>query len=708
MKSIIRFCKKNFEWLVMGIWLLAMIFADFSDVVPYVAAFVGLIYCGYFLFVFTCRPIKRDWLMVYGRFVMVIINIVMLLPFVLYSISSICGAESGDASASGKVAEGFWDVWYNYFDPGNQRDVPSWSTVFAIFGFFLLNGVMISTLTSWIDRRRQAWFDGELRYSRTSLGGKQHYVVIGGGDVAISVVRELAERNDGSYIFILTSREASVFRRELFSDISGDERFRRRVIIYYGNSTSPDEVKDLYLDKAKEVYLIGDHLLDDEMDSYNDIKNIKCLRIIAQQREGQKTLLPCRVMFESQSSFSVFQYSEISSELKQTIAFKPVNYYELWAQKVLVGWQRDSKYLPMDGWDGIHADSNDYVHLIVVGMSKMGLAMAVEAAHLAHYPNYVTKGIKSRITFIDKNASGEGLAFRARFKELFALSHWAEGRVRDGKLVFAHSAPELHAHLGGDFMDVEWEFINADVEDSCVQGYIKSATESTAKATIAFCLKNPSQAFAAAIYSERDIFNKAHQILVYNRYGDALVEELIQSESRLCNPFSNKMRAFGIADGVYSEDLVRKLETIAQRNGEEYSSICKQLKKKGLFYDEGSGLGKSEIAKWWSNVYNGQMLWTKLRSWPGGVTDQIDVVSQVEHNRWNMEQLLMGFRPMTEEEQRKVLSDLSLKNEYKGRMVLLDLCSNDRLKKIDPVSTAYDEGFARILPELDELSQRIL
>jgi hypothetical protein len=163
-----------------------------------------------------------------------------------------------------------------------------------------------------------------------------------------------------------------------------------------------------------------------------------------------------------------------------------------------------------------------------------------------------------------------------------------------------------------------------------------------------------------------------------------------------------------MADGVYCEDLVRKLETIAQRNGEEYSSICKQLKKKGLFYDEGSGLGKSEIAKWWSNVYNGQMLWTKLRSWPGGVTDQIDVVSQVEHNRWNMEQLLMGFRPMTEEEQRKVLSDLSLKNEYKGRMVLLDLCSNDRLKKIDPVSTAYDEGFMKILPELDELSQRIL
>ena len=65
MKSIIRFCKKNFEWMVMCIWLLAMIFTGFSDVVPYVAAFVGLIYCGYFLFVFTCRPIKRDWLMVY-------------------------------------------------------------------------------------------------------------------------------------------------------------------------------------------------------------------------------------------------------------------------------------------------------------------------------------------------------------------------------------------------------------------------------------------------------------------------------------------------------------------------------------------------------------------------------------------------------------------------------------------------------------------
>lgn len=706
MKSIIRFCKKNLEWLVMCIWLLAMIFTGFSDVVPYVAAFVGLIYCGYFLFVFTCRPIKRDWLMVYGRFVMVIINIVMLLPFVLYSISSIWNVESGGDVESGHVAEGFWDVWYNYFDPGNQREIPSWSTVFSIFGFFLLNGVMISTLTSWIDRRRQSWFDGELRYSRNALGRQSHYVVIGGCDVAISVVRELAERNDGSYIFILTSREASVFRRELFSEISGDERFRRRVIIYYGNSTSPDEVKNLHMDMAKEVYVVGDHVLDEEMDSYNDIKNIKCLRIIAQHRAGRKPLLPCRVMFESHGSFSVFQYSEISSELKQIIAFKPVNYYELWAQKVLVGWQRDSKYIPLDGWDGINADSDDRVHLIVVGMSKMGLAMAVEAAHLAHYPNYVTKGIKTKITFIDKNASDEGLAFRTRFKELFALSHWAEGRITDGELVLEHNAPTLHAHLGGDFVDIEWEFINADVEDSCIQGYIRSATESTAKATIAFCLKNPSQAFASAIYSDRDIFSKAQQILVYNRYSDALVEELIRSESRLCNPYSNKMRAFGMADGVYCEDLAIKLEKIAQRNGEEYSLIYKQLQEKGLLYNQGSGLGKSEVAKWWSNVYNGQMLWTKLRSWPGGVAGQTDVASRVEHNRWNMEQLLMGFRPMTEEEQRKVLADLSLKNDYKGRMVLLDICSNDRLREIDPVTIAYDEGFVRILPELDELSQK--
>ena len=60
-------------------------------------------------------------------------------------------------------------------------------------------------------------------------------------------------------------------------------------------------------------------------------------------------------------------------------------------------------YPPLDR-DGIRAQSDRYVHLIVVGMSRMGVAMGVTAAHIDHNPNFVTQCFRTRITFIDPDA----------------------------------------------------------------------------------------------------------------------------------------------------------------------------------------------------------------------------------------------------------------------------------------------------------------
>ena len=81
--------------------------------------------------------------------------------------------------------------------------------------------------------------------------------------------------------------------------------------------------------------------------------------------------------------------------------------------------QRYIKYCPLDG-NGISSTSKDHVHLVVVGMSKMGIAMAIQAAQVAHYPNFSSgrkdedgnvlrepSPIRTRITFIDNDAENE-------------------------------------------------------------------------------------------------------------------------------------------------------------------------------------------------------------------------------------------------------------------------------------------------------------
>lgn len=55
------------------------------------------------------------------------------------------------------------------------------------------------------------------------------------------------------------------------------------------------------------------------------------------------------------------------------------------------------------------------------------------------------------------------------------------------------------------------------------------------------------------------------------------------------------------------------------------------------------------------------MLWTKLRciEYDGSPFDSNDeivsILADVEHNRWNVEELLMNFRPLTREEQQKAI-----------------------------------------------------
>jgi len=48
--------------------------------------------------------------------------------------------------------------------------------------------------------------------------------------------------------------------------------------------------------------------------------------------------------------------------------------------------------------------------------------------------------------------------------------------------------------------------------------------------------------------------------------------------------------------------------------------------------------------------------------------EEIEILAEVEHNRWNVEKLLMGFRPVTDEEKKEIDADISKKNKYKKNL----------------------------------------
>ena len=747
---------------------------------------VGSLTCIIYIYTFVFKPIERDWILAKGRFLLKVVNCVLLVPFILtfylhclrqdYSPKNIifedrlytnnftqadtagiiksihCNAETStdamgkdetvilvDSNLPDSITQNrkdpnlLWTVYYHFIDPGNQHMTTSESgrrvsTLTAVLGYFLLNGLLISMLISWFDRRRELWINGEVKYKQF-LRKRKHYVIIGGCDIVKGIVKQIFKDNKNPYILIQTALPIENFRKELFSELTPKQQ--QHIILYYGYSTSPKDIDELHIEKAEEVYIIGEETRSDDLDSHHDTRNMECLKLVRKNLERHTTAsgnsrIVCRVMFEYQTTFSVFQFYDINKEVSKIIDFKPFNYYETWAQKVLINKNIDSEkikagfvsggYLPLDGADGIKQNDDVHVHLFIVGMSRIGVAMAIEAAHLCHYPNYEEKRIRTKITFIDKNAAKEKDFLIGRFKDLFALSHWRYGIVcKNGTLEWNPQdtyIPVGYEHLGGDFLDIEWEFINGGLETSAVQDYILASANPATKVTIAICLPESNSSHAAALYLDKKIYesDSVLQVLVYNRYGDAVVRAI--SDSGSLHPYCGKLRHYGHSCIEFLKEL-KQSEEIGTKIGNRYNEIKEKhiipaLEKAQMEEKQGGGYnGKSATSKFWSNVYNGNTIWSKLRSisYKGGELSAKDIqlLSDVEHNRWNIEQLLMNFRALSVQEQKDIIDGIKDKEEFKSKMAHLNICSNSRLielKTVDVTARAYDEGLTTLLPDI--------
>lgn len=721
MKEKIRnfFLSGQFDYCAVGFGILSIILLLAFDccwlnwVLIGLNALMGIGYYLYALRLWLCNKPKFDWHLINGAFMRKVLVLVLLTPFIFALISLCCGqiGKGLVTEQTAKLTNPLWGAYYHFIDPGNQHIAggnTTWlATIIAICGVFLLNGVLISSIVGWIDKRKERYLQGLEPYQRF-LKRKEHYVIIGGSDIVEGIVEQIFEtpqkNGEMPYILIQTSNNVEDFRRKLFSGLDIEQQ--KHIIIRYGNRNVKEDIEKLYLNNALEVYVIGEETRTDDMESYHDTMNMKCLNLIYEEVEDNSSFaksdkdnrLVCYFMFEYQTTFNVFQYSEISEEIKKRINFKPFYYYEMWAQRVLVCKELENEanceYLPLEGIEGIKKDDDDYAHIVIVGMTRMGTALATQAALMAHYPNFVKKNIRTKITLIDENADKEKNFYIDRYDRLFALSNWSykemvrsENGKDELKTVFNHTPVEFE-HLGGDFLDVEWEFIQGSVAQLELQKYIEDCASKTHKMTIAICKDEPSRCLAAALNLEWKIYDYAKQVLVYNRYDDALIEQLKnKEESEVYSPFKNKLKAFGMASKCFRKDILEDSDTLAK----EFHKV----------YNKGQGVEIEKLTDYWSSVYVSNTLWSQLRCVEiknEEIEDKHkEPLIEVEHNRWNVEKLIMSFRYLEKEEQDKAKEDKNVKNQLKREMAHLDICSNKRLREIDKGAISNDENIVKEL-----------
>ena len=783
----------------------------------YIVGGVATLLFLYVAYVLLFKRIMFDRMLIHGgSFMLKIAFLVILTPFFLtflitlhnFLVSDDCkvhptedfmyATDGAVASQVQPTAESneqtnlFWSVYYNFIDPGSEYIIANnggkvWAIVVALFGMFLLNGLLVSTMVGYIDSRKDNWMNGKMRYSASQFLFKKFAVVIGANEMAPTIIRNLlCGRGEGRvyYVVLLTNEDVEKVRSVIESYLTKEEE--ARLIIYNGQLDSKEEISRLHLESATEIYVLGEDSHEDVSESYHDVQNMRCVHNIAGYLVGKSVdkEIVCRVMFEFQTTYSVFQFSDLHDNIRRHLDFIPFNPYENWAQRVLVkgsyeeneqhlnsGHHNDAKffdYLPLDGNNGISPDSEKYVHFVIVGMSKMGLAMAMQAAQVAHYPNFkiadengkkVERPLRTRITFIDENADSEMEFFMGRFQNLFALSRYRyiDASCKDCDLdapwtdaVTAEGSE--YTAIGDNFLDIEWEFIKGSVEKAGVVQYLKSAAEQAKPVegqpsslfTVAVCHPLAHQAIAASIYMPAEVYDYAQQILVYQREASDIVYNLTSDQTKAHKRYA-KLRPFGMQyadfttynDIHYRAMICNYLYTII---GDD-ALVDKILQiditdKDGCMKFITDAWKKLAIFDKWSNIYLANSFESKIRSAGGTLADVSShydelvaaiaamkmPMAECEHNRWNMQQLLMGFRAFNDDdmaelrkeaakaaspaERQTVITRIKKAKRNSAERAHLNICSFATLMELDGEAYKYDEKFNGAIPAILKCVER--
>jgi hypothetical protein len=200
--------------------------------------------------------------------------------------------------------------------------------------------------------------------------------------------------------------------------------------------------------------------------------------------------------------------------------------------------------------------------------------------------------------------------------------------------------------------------------------------------TIAICFSSSPVAIAAGLYLPDEIYEKEIPVFVRQETSDCTLSLLSGGKYKNVNPF-------GMLDDAYDIEKADSLLPMAinyvydfyYNHQETPKSIIDEKELKKLWQ-------KLKTVKKWSNRYNANMLMVKKRSFGIDADKNLDsktieLLAEVEHNRWNIEELLLGFRPTTAEEKKIIGKSSAEKETYKAKFVHNDICPYKKITDTD-------------------------
>ena len=360
-----------------------------------------------------------------------------------------------------------------------------------------------------------------------------------------------------------------------------------------------------------------------------------------------------------------------------------------YSNDIIQNWYKARAYV-LDKLKGVEIgpSSREHLHVVVEGDSPLMLSVVRQVALSAHYANYdeenpdETKRNRTVITFVSQKDDILDLLKKEEYL----------GNLLD----YCKYSFKGITYNKDSYIDVEFRFVNSwEGEES---EFVKKMTVAN---VVAF-LKGKKE-------EEIQCIDIRKAVLAGRMYDLGTLIDNLPAEDIHC------AKRYVMALDVFQHDMLRKpieeKEKGKERKEEEEKEKEKRKKKalENVFCADGFESRAKGIKQYCKEVNekrkkNKEKLMKEEEAW----AENNEALSVSEHARWVVEKLIMGFRPLSnderlEDEQRfgqakkQYRKDLKERSEYPAH---IDLCSYADLRRISPEDMKYDSFLMLAIPKI--------
>lgn len=447
----------------------------------------------------------------------------------------------------------------------------------------------------------------------------------------------------------------------------------------YRHGESPDEIFIATLPQNGETVI-------------EDMRNIATLRQLCSGADVSRRLR-CHILFHSHQVYKQFQNDSFCADIKAVAEIYPFTEASLWAQHIFTLLPGQKSHFPFTERIPQSVDSDRTVHIVIFGVNDMTEMLAEYAALTCHYPNYVRDhSLRTRITIVDENAAELMYGFINRHKSLFDNSFY---RLVDLKHMQGACVSEFHTPdydgVREDCVDVEWEFVNGGLWSEMLRSKLRTwSNDDFQYLSVILGYEADDSNISAAFEVSKEVADRNIPILI--RLTSLEVLELASGITGLM-PYGMKAADYDIDEPLNRMAAMVNYvyECCYQDNYQKGNSNAEVFSPVSIDMASASSLWKSlSYSKRMSNIYNAMTIPVKMRSLGHSQEDwtafyamsgkEISLLAEMEHNRWNVAVLLLGYRPVDAEQEKEIESNISLKKEYRNKMIHYDIRSYKDLR----------------------------